>query len=91
MTSTYNYNPDIIPIYRILIDSTVESFINARGKELGMSFRFVSEDNITSFIMVDLARLIEFSANIISVYRVGRAPATIEHHDIDFRGLIQPS
>ena len=85
MTSTYN--PDRIPIYRILIDSTVEKFINARGKELGMSFRFVSEDNITSFIMVDLPRLIEFSANIISAYRAGGQPI-IEHHDIDFRGLI---
>jgi hypothetical protein len=83
------YDPDRIAIYRILIDSTVESFINARGKELGMSFRFVSEDNITSFIVVDLARLIEFSANIISAYRTGGQP-TIEHHDIDFRGLIQP-
>jgi hypothetical protein len=87
MTSTYN--PDRIPIYRILIDSTAESFINACGKEKGMSFRFVSEDDVTSFIMVDLAGLIEFSAHIGSAHLAGGQP-TIEHHDIDFRGLIQP-
>jgi hypothetical protein len=82
-----------VPIYRILIDTSAESFINEQCVKYGFPFRFVNEDDDTSFIMVDLAGLILFSAGIVSVHGTQLQPVHSENHHndhiVDFRGIVK--
>lgn len=87
---TYRDTPcDDKTVFRVIIDTDVEEFMNDYFLDLGSDFRFVSYGDGTSFITATLPALLQLVVDI-SPHSTQQYPVSIQQNVLSYRGVIVP-